>query len=620
MTETISYAIGQSFELQGKACRITNILDVDRVLVEYTDGGGVDTVPIHQLTPPNGAPKQWRPAVDAISKKDMKEARHRYEIIKDLVELRHDRTAAVHVAAKASGVTARTIWNWINIYTERYQLSDLAPRRSRKRASRIGKKQEKIIQEVIETFWLKKQKPTQAAAIKKIHDLCKAAKLDPPAPNTIRARIRAVDKRLAMEKREGKRAAKYKYGEIKGHFPDADFPLAVVQIDHTELDVELVDDEHRLPLGRPWLTLAIDVYSRMVTGMYLSLDHPSAFSVGMCIQHSVLTKEAELDALGIEDSWPVWGKMRTLHFDNGKDFRSKTIETACKEQNIGIQFRPVKTPHFGAHIERLLGTISKKVHELPGTTFSNILKKGEYNSAKNAVLTLDEARRILTRFIVGEYHERFHKGIQMSPKEKWRKGTLGDGKTKGTGLPDKIGDPESFRIDFLELTERTVTRDGIVWDHIHYFAPFMRPFIDSKKGGRAVKFKLRRDPRDISQIYFLDPELKEYLAVPYRHQGRPSISKWELRAATERIRKEGKEKINEEAIFKARQAIDREIEEATKKTRSARRTKQRRKDHVKSRKQMPANDASPIKDTAIGEDEEFSLDELDFTPRWRDIE
>ena len=52
-------------------------------------------------------------------------------------------------------------------------------------------------------------------------------------------------------------------------FDSAQRPLDLVQIDHTKLDIIVVDDEQRLPIGRPWITLAIDVYSRMVTGFYI---------------------------------------------------------------------------------------------------------------------------------------------------------------------------------------------------------------------------------------------------------------------------------------------------------------------------------------------------------------
>jgi transposase InsO family protein len=42
--------------------------------------------------------------------------------------------------------------------------------------------------------------------------------------------------------------------------------LAVAQIDHTPMDVIVVDEEHRQPIQRPSLTVVIEVYSRMVLG------------------------------------------------------------------------------------------------------------------------------------------------------------------------------------------------------------------------------------------------------------------------------------------------------------------------------------------------------------------
>jgi hypothetical protein len=38
--------------------------------------------------------------------------------------------------------------------------------------------------------------------------------------------------------------------------------LDFVQIDHTKVDVIVVDEQQRLPIGRSWITLAIDGYSR----------------------------------------------------------------------------------------------------------------------------------------------------------------------------------------------------------------------------------------------------------------------------------------------------------------------------------------------------------------------
>ena len=68
-----------------------------------------------------------------------------------------------------------------------------------------------------------------------------------------------------------------------------------------------MDDKTRQAIGRPWLTVAIDVYSRMICGYYLSLDSPSEISVAMCIAHCVLPKEEWLSAKGVDGEWKVWG-------------------------------------------------------------------------------------------------------------------------------------------------------------------------------------------------------------------------------------------------------------------------------------------------------------------------
>ncbi|MEU6586100.1 hypothetical protein [Nocardia sp. NPDC046763] len=53
-----------------------------------------------------------------------------------------------------------------------------------------------------------------------------------------------------------------------------------VQIDHTPADVIVVDEFHRLPIGRPYVTAAIDEATRCVPGLVVTLEAPSAASVG----------------------------------------------------------------------------------------------------------------------------------------------------------------------------------------------------------------------------------------------------------------------------------------------------------------------------------------------------
>lgn len=135
-------------------------------------------------------------------------------------------------------------------------------------------------------------------------------------------------------------------------------------------------------IQRPWLTLSIDVCSRRVPGFHLSLELPSATSVALCLAHAALPKDGWLAARNIEQVWPISGIPERLHLDNAREFRSEALRRGCEQHGIGIDYRPVRTPHYGGNIERLIGTMMGKVHLLPGTTFSDVRVKGDLDPQK----------------------------------------------------------------------------------------------------------------------------------------------------------------------------------------------------------------------------------------------
>jgi len=369
MSDRLSYAVGAKVSVNDRVGTIAAQIDIDQVLVQYADGGQTEAVNVINLKAP--APKSTsKPrTLDTIPDEDFELARRRFTTIEPLLGDERNKSKILEAQALSAGVSTRTVQRWLRAYNDRHLLSDLTPDRRDRRKNRLSKRVEAIIQDVIETLYLNTQKRTQKKIIDAVIQKCKAAKFKPPHANTIRARIKAISAQEKTKRRHGAKAARDKFGAAAGKFPGADYPLAVVQIDHTLLDIVLVDDEERLPIGRPWLTLAIDVFSRMIVGMYISLDAPSAFSVGMCLQHAVLRKEAYLEGLGLKERWPVWGVMRTLHADNGRDFRSQTIQKACDDYGINLEWRPAKRPEFGGHIERLMSTVATETHALPGTTF-----------------------------------------------------------------------------------------------------------------------------------------------------------------------------------------------------------------------------------------------------------
>lgn len=111
-------------------------------------------------------------------------------------------------------------------------------------------------------------------------------------------------------------------------------PNAIWQIDHTLVDVIVVDEHLCRPIGRPVLTIAIDVCTRMVAGFHLSLEAPSSVSVGLCLLHAVYDKTVWLNEREIDAPWHVAGLPEVLHCDNGAEFRSRALASACREYGI----------------------------------------------------------------------------------------------------------------------------------------------------------------------------------------------------------------------------------------------------------------------------------------------
>ncbi|HTX85276.1 MAG TPA: transposase, partial [Streptosporangiaceae bacterium] len=103
-----------------------------------------------------------------------------------------------------------------------------------------------------------------------------------------------------------------------------------MQIDHTKVDIMLVDDITRACIGRPWLTLVLDVHSRVVAGLYLSLDPPSAAGTGLAVAHAILPKAKWLADRGVTLAWPVHGIPELIHVDNGREFHSRAFTRGCE--------------------------------------------------------------------------------------------------------------------------------------------------------------------------------------------------------------------------------------------------------------------------------------------------
>ena len=334
--------------------------------------------------------------------------------------------------------------------------------------------------------------------------------------------------------------------------------LELVQIDHTLADVIIVDSRHRRSIGRPWLSLAIDVATRSVLGFHVGLEAPSALAVALCIEHAVLPKVTPRSD-SAELLWGQFGLPQNIHVDNGPEFHSEALTRGCREYGIRLLHRPVARPRFGAHIERLIGTLMGRVHLLPGSTDSSPSKRADYHSENEAKLTLSEFREWLALEIAGAYHHGVHRMLGTTPAAAWAKSIAAG------AIPALPADPERFVIGFLPVIHRKLQRNGLYFERIRYWADVL-PTIAQPREPLLIRY----DPRDLSKLYVLGPN-HHYHAIPYADVRHTPISLAELKHAHAMLRKEAKATINEEQLFAMHERQTQIVATATKSTKATRR-------------------------------------------------
>lgn len=492
---------------------------------------------------------------------DWAEAHRREKIIRPLAALARVPSNAAAEALDQLGLGRARFHELLQLYRASPVAASLLPRpRGRERGERrLSSAVEQLIARGIAECYLTLEKPSVQALRRWLRHEGQKIGLKVPSTKAIQARLDRLTPQTVMARRQGSKAAAGKWEPTRGVL-EASYALELVQSDHTLVDVIVVDDLYRKPIGRPWLTLMVDIASRTVPGFHLDMLAPSAVSVGMCMRQAVLPKADWLATRGMEAPWDNQGLMDRLHLDNAREHRSDALKRGCRAQSISLEYRPVRRPHFGGHIERLIGTVMGAVHLLPGTTFSNVAARGDYDSEGEACMTLSELEVWLAAQIIGPYHAERHRGIGIPPALAWAEAV--DRRPELVRLPV---DRATFLFDFLPCELRAVTPHGIELFHTHYWHDALSCWYT--RPGQTMP--IRWDPRDLSRLWLELPH-GEHLEVPYRDLRRPAITRWEQREAVRALRERGQQAVDEALIFQAVETQRLIVAEAAHKTKAAR--------------------------------------------------
>jgi putative transposase len=231
-----------------------------------------------------------------------------------------------------------------------------------------------------------------------------------PSSRTIYRRIAEMDPYVRNRMRYGTN-----YAEIHNRAAGASLEVSrlmeTVMIDGHRLDVIVVDPETGESLGRPFLVCLFDVFSRTVVGWHISLI-PFCATTALAAIKDMCSRDPSVTPGGIPES---------ILPDNGRDLSSNALRNLCS--SVGMHIQPAKaySPDDKAHLERFFRTVNEQlVHLLAGTTFSSPHDRGDYDSVKNACITVEQVKELFRSWVDDVYHRAIHSATERAPLFSWR--------------------------------------------------------------------------------------------------------------------------------------------------------------------------------------------------------
>ncbi len=504
--------------------------------------------------------------LSVLPKRQRKLARYRYRYVRHFDRNRSYSThseiqKAIPQIAKAIGdaspPSSFTVFRWLKRYRVSKSIVSLIDQK-RKSGRRRDAETKSILEATLSEVYLDEQERPTSVVVDALEKKFKCAnqnrddnKLVCPSRATVYRWVQALQQDILDKARLGRPGAR-KHRWVKGSI-NVKRVLERVEIDHTPLDVIIVDEDTKLPLGRPWLTLAIDTHSRMILGFYIAFHEPSSYSVLACLKHAVLPKNDWLKNFpGVKGTWPCYGLMELIAVDNGMDLHSNALKKLCLEMGIQLMFCPSRTPEFKGTIERMMRTVNTGlIHLLPGTVFSNINQRGDYPSEKLAAIDMSTLVELLTKWIVDIYHKTPHRRLGVPPLLKWQEGVA----TRCIELPAY---PSQMEIIAGVPAKRSLFHYGLEFDGLHYNSEELQSI--RRRTNETLSLDFKSYEEDTGYLHVWDPYNEVYLRVDALNQSYASGLRRNVhRMIRQSIRAKCGDNTSEQELLQAKEDIQRII-------------------------------------------------------------
>jgi transposase InsO family protein len=326
-------------------------------------------------------------------------------------------------------------------------------------------------------------------------------------------------------------------------------PGEYVLFDSTPLDVFAME-----PLALRWvgveLTIALDLYSRCVTGLRLTPVSTKSIDAAVVLYETLMPHTARSTGVGLlpyagvpnllvvaptadddpsasaSGDSPVGGGLpavaaEAVVVDHGRIFLSQHLLSVC--QRLGISVQPARplTPTDKATVERFFKTLREGLlAALPGYKGPDVYSRGK-DPEGCTYFFIDELEAVIREWITTIYHHRAHAGLadaqvpglDLSPAEMFAHGLTRAGRLRVPARADLL-------FDLLPVAWRTIQHYGVELNGLRYNGPGLTPYRNRTSpytGRHAGKWPLRFDTDDISRVYFQDPGDQNWHTLLWEH-------------------------------------------------------------------------------------------------------
>jgi hypothetical protein len=324
-------------------------------------------------------------------------------------------------------------------------------------------------------------------------------------PNHERFRARSGEKREMLEARAilGK-------GDHNTFGPGDKF-----QVDATIADLYLVSQfDRRRIVGRPVIYFVIDVWSRLITGVYVGFEGPSWIGAMMVLTNMVMPKEEFCRRYDVDidpDEWPSHHLPRTLLADRGELMSVDLGERIVKSLNIQIENTSPGRGDLKAIVERRFGIVPAKFKQfIPGYVEADFNTRGGEDYRLEAVFDLRQFTQMVILAVVEHNHDPITNlkvpagmitdGLTASPIDLWRWGI-----EKRSGALRKAA-LDDVAINVMPRVDARVTPKGIRFKGGFYTCSVAEKgrWFRTARVEKEWTVRVAYDPRDLAKIYLLD--------------------------------------------------------------------------------------------------------------------